>query len=334
MLLSQLDLGRRYGLAPSKARAAGRGLSSCNATFTSGGRRYVLREYRGSSAADVRRAETVAELLHQRGLPVVPALATSDGERHFIHAGRFFAVHPYVGGEVLHEGDLDAPALESAARVLSELHDLGIRTLPGPSLPRSSPPAPRESAARQRELLQEASGSGLDAPLRGAVVALLELKLELAGRLEPGAGDPLPAEILIHGDFHNENLLFDAERGIAAVLDLEAARIGHPLEDVLTFVHLACLNSGFGPERVAQAKRFLDAYRARRPLAEEALRRGFADYVAGLRSEVFFETRALETGDPSLLPFLERDRRRLRDLARNPAELIDRLVRSPTERRG
>ena len=45
--------------------------------------------------------------------------------------------------------------------------------------------------------------------------------------------------MLLHGDFRNGNLIFDPEKGVAAVLDWELAHIGDPAED-LSWI---CVNS-------------------------------------------------------------------------------------------
>ena len=38
--------------------------------------------------------------------------------------------------------------------------------------------------------------------------------------------------MLLHGDFRNGNIMFDPERGVAAVLDWELSHIGDPAEDM------------------------------------------------------------------------------------------------------
>lgn len=44
---------------------------------------------------------------------------------------------------------------------------------------------------------------------------------------------PEPVEpVLLHGDFRNGNIMFDPERGVAAVLDWELAHVGDPAEDM------------------------------------------------------------------------------------------------------
>ncbi len=47
-----------------------------------------------------------------------------------------------------------------------------------------------------------------------------------------GQARPLGRPVLVHGDFRNGNLIIDARRGLAAVLDWELAHLGDPAEDL------------------------------------------------------------------------------------------------------
>lgn len=62
----------------------------------------------------------------------------------------------------------------------------------------------------------------------GAERPILELAIQYLRRHTP---EPV-APVLLHGDFRNGNIMFDPERGVAAVLDWELAHIGDPAEDM------------------------------------------------------------------------------------------------------
>jgi aminoglycoside phosphotransferase (APT) family kinase protein len=62
----------------------------------------------------------------------------------------------------------------------------------------------------------------------GAERPILELAFQYLRRRLPEPVDP----VLLHGDFRNGNIMFDPERGVAAVLDWELAHIGDPAEDM------------------------------------------------------------------------------------------------------
>lgn len=62
----------------------------------------------------------------------------------------------------------------------------------------------------------------------GAERPILELAFQYLRKHTPQPVDP----VLLHGDFRNGNIMFDPERGVAAVLDWELAHIGDPAEDM------------------------------------------------------------------------------------------------------
>ncbi len=62
----------------------------------------------------------------------------------------------------------------------------------------------------------------------GAERPILDLAFQYLRRHLPAPTDP----VLLHGDFRNGNIMFDAEQGVAAVLDWELSHIGDPAEDM------------------------------------------------------------------------------------------------------
>jgi aminoglycoside phosphotransferase (APT) family kinase protein len=62
----------------------------------------------------------------------------------------------------------------------------------------------------------------------GAERPILELAFQYLRRRLPAPVRP----VLLHGDFRNGNIMFDPERGVAAILDWELAHVGDPAEDL------------------------------------------------------------------------------------------------------
>lgn len=62
----------------------------------------------------------------------------------------------------------------------------------------------------------------------GAKRPVLELAFQHLRNKMPAPVEP----VLLHGDFRNGNIMFDPDRGVAAVLDWELAHVGDPAEDL------------------------------------------------------------------------------------------------------
>jgi len=62
----------------------------------------------------------------------------------------------------------------------------------------------------------------------GAQRPILELAFQYLRKHVPEPVEP----VLLHGDFRNGNIMFDPEKGVAAILDWELAHLGDPAEDM------------------------------------------------------------------------------------------------------
>ena len=62
----------------------------------------------------------------------------------------------------------------------------------------------------------------------GAERPILELAFQYLRKHVPDPVEP----VLLHGDFRNGNIMFDPEKGVAAILDWELAHLGDPAEDM------------------------------------------------------------------------------------------------------
>lgn len=62
----------------------------------------------------------------------------------------------------------------------------------------------------------------------GAQRPILELAFQYLRKHTPEPVTP----VLLHGDFRNGNIMFDPEKGVAAILDWELAHLGDPAEDM------------------------------------------------------------------------------------------------------
>jgi aminoglycoside phosphotransferase (APT) family kinase protein len=148
------------------------------------------------------------------GVPVPPLVATGGRDGPL---GSAFVVMDHVEGETLprrvlrqaaeaHNGEALAA---QCGRVLAAIHSIAPASVPG--LPGGDP------LEQLRGILDHL----------GEPHPALELGLRRLAELRP----PRSAEVVVHGDFRNGNLIV-GEQGVRAVLDWELAHRGDPLEDL------------------------------------------------------------------------------------------------------
>ena len=184
------------------------------------GRREVLRlpppGARIAGPADIPRQARIIAALHAQGLPVPAVLASSNQP---VIDGRPFVLTETLPGKRIEEtiasgskpADLAAAAIDVMRQLQAvPLEDTGIG---------DEPPMPLAGELARWTWLMDRAPSELTtrAP-------------ELARRLaETQPADSQP--VMVHGDYHFGNMLFDAGR-VTAVLDWEIAQLGQPLLDL------------------------------------------------------------------------------------------------------
>ena len=131
---------------------------------------------------------------------------------------------------------------------------------------------------------------------------------------------------LVHGDFHNENILFDHHH-LVGLLDLEKFCIGNPFSDLMHFIRLACFNSRFLTNNFLKAKIFAQQYLLLRPCSDAEVEGGYMNYIYEQVQSVFLENLYLENRDPFLLKMILRDNHVLKLLSEDGNEIIKKIFK-------
>ena len=129
---------------------------------------------------------------------------------------------------------------------------------------------------------------------------------------------------LIHGDFHNENLIFGKDDNVSCILDFEHTRLGNRIEDLVLFINLACCKTGYAPTNIQKSRLFLDAYQCQCECKEGDLYDGFSNFVSDLSRSVFLENIAIRNME--FRPMISRDLRRLTFLRENMREFVHSIL--------
>jgi aminoglycoside phosphotransferase (APT) family kinase protein len=164
--------------------------------------------------ADVVRQGRIMAALHDQGVPVPAVPLVVDGSE--TRAGRPFIAMDEVPGfdveEAVRRGSSEA-VLEATVAALQSL-----QAVPLDRLPLAEPPVGLEAELARWQWLMERSPEDL-----------LERSRPLHARLSASQPAERPP-VLVHGDFHYSNLIYDAG-GVAAIVDWEIAQVGQPLVD-------------------------------------------------------------------------------------------------------
>jgi aminoglycoside phosphotransferase (APT) family kinase protein len=184
------------------------------------GRRGVLRlpppGARIAGPADIPRQARIMAALHEQGLPVPAVMAASENP---VVDGRPFVLMEVVQGDRVEQAiDAGSGPLELAVSAVEVLRRFQAVPRENTGIGGEEPMPPQGEVARWAWLMERAP-----AELTGQAPRLAQLLFDRK---------PLPrSPVLVHGDYHLSNMLFDRGR-VSAVVDWEIAQLGQPLLDV------------------------------------------------------------------------------------------------------
>ena len=179
---------------------------------------------------------------NERGLPSNPPVADTSGQSVFELDGRLWAVFPWLEGRSLMRRTVTPDEAEILGRTHALTHQV-LRDYPAEGLHRNSELS-WDAAQAEVDLNQvlavidSAPETPALAAQRGWVVEQLEL-LRTERRLLPTDFD-LPVQP-VHGDFHERNVMVDANGDLLAVIDWERFCLSVPAVEVIRALTFAIL---------------------------------------------------------------------------------------------
>lgn len=190
---------------------------------TTEGRFVMRRSHRRLNDDQQRYRHNLINWLHQHDFPVATLIPARDGDTLQVRKGRYIEVMEYVPGS---DFDPDNPDhMQSVGQVLARLHNL---TSDYPSETEETPARyVPENALRLIEIL-------LERDVMGELTEPLGYYDRRAARLRRVLSEETYAnlpKVIIHGDVHRDNFLFDGG-GIAAVLDYDQVSLQSPMSDL------------------------------------------------------------------------------------------------------
>jgi homoserine kinase type II len=238
-----------YGLGKLTAveGIAGGSVNSNFALVGSAGRTF-LRIYEERDVAGARRETAMLERLAGAGVRTPPPLRRRDGELVSIACGKPAALFPWLEGTIRCQKAVREADARRAGEALARVHVAGADETPETGRFE----LPDLLARLERIAADPRFGSfapGLRSALRGT----------------HAARDAALPRGLIHGDLFRDNVLWDSEGRVAALLDFESACEGTFAYDLMVTVLSWCVGDDLDP-RLASAMR--EGYETVRPLED------------------------------------------------------------------
>ncbi|HSX35159.1 MAG TPA: phosphotransferase [Candidatus Saccharimonadales bacterium] len=200
----------------------------------------------------IRRANAVADFLHDKGLPVRytldPRIITlKNGERV-----KYGALYAYLPGETIPWEAYTQTHIKALGEMMGRMHGLLAGYPATPQLQGHSVASEyaRIAARMQRYFATPAVAQAIQEKLHLHIAGarLAKLQTVLAGC------ENLPHQQPLHMDFVRGNILFSREARITGVLDFEKTAFGHPLFDIARTVAFLLVDCKYKTE--AQVRKY------------------------------------------------------------------------------
>ena len=222
---------------------------------------YVLRAYRHAERWRVEAEHALIAYAAARGIPAPKPIPPPCGDTILERGGHFYALFPRAPGHQISGSGLDSGTAAAMGRFLAELHQV-LRDFPSEHVSvRSIDVDPVATLAGIDRLLAVIRNRPvLDAVDRYALEGLESRRIWIE-RSTPVALPDLSSlgRQVIHGDYQEANLFFDAGK-VSAIIDWDQAYTASRAWEVVRTLHLAF---HLCPET---CRAFLSAYRAELPL--------------------------------------------------------------------
>ncbi len=312
-------LGLNFGFKEIAFIGDAGGFSAENTFLRCDGVDYVLKCFRSDDEIKIQHIEASAKLLYENGLQVPLYIKNRNGQGYFEVCDRFYGLLSRVSGMTRHEPDLDDVSLQEAGRCLASIHNITNYSLIG----RNPRPTLISNKIYPESIIEALENSPLNVAVDAQTRNLLRIKGDIIKKYPSLIERGFSARIsLIHGDYHNQNLLFNKDGTIAGLIDFELVDIGSPQRDIMSFIHLACCNTGYQPMNIEKVKSFLKGYRQLRSLDHSDLKNGMFDWMVRMSHSLFIESKVYMEGCTDLSMLITRDEKKLGFLLENAEAVV------------
>ncbi len=300
-------LEEKYGLKNAIFIEKANGYSAQNYIVKVNSELFILKKYRSFNETEIVRIEEISLFLFENNISIVLPIKTIDSLLHFESNGYYYALFPKVQGKVLHEPAFTPKVLDEAANLLNKLHcttsTCHLDLLTAKNIAKISF---ENKSEKIFALLEETSfKNSIDQLTKD----LIEIKSKLFKQIliNHNFDNFLSNHDFVHGDFHNENLLFDSNQKITCLLDFEEVHYGNKLEDVAHFILISCFNSGFEKINFSNARQFLTTYMKISNTTNTEIQEAIYYLIGKFSSSFFLEEMLYITKDLLFVSLLERD---------------------------
>lgn len=285
-----------------------------NLHIKANGAQWLVKRYGDLALKRLIELDELASILQHHQFPSVAPLINLEKKAYFESDEGTFGVFPVIAGKILHGDEFSHAALKNTAQLIAQFHRLGDKLSQDFGSSNRMMCKPSEFEAEEKILIEKLIANTLPPQVIDLVRYSLDAKKAFLSKRTSSFWDFKfleNAKDLIHGDFHNQNILYSESKVPICLLDFEECCIGHRVHDLINFVQLALGNNDYSSNCLGKGRFFLRAYSELADLNNQQIHVGLRYSFAMMATSLFFENKICESGDLNLSDILLRDLRKL-----------------------
>lgn len=267
------------------------GYSSQKFQITAGdGNKYFLKEY-APEVQNFGLIEYAEDFFFRGGFPVIQTFASNEGPKYVKYKNRVYSVYPFIDAQLVSSQRIVGQYAFNLGCFLAKMHKYsGNNQESHRSYIKKFKLLNKNDILKTYDsvlqLLKKKSNRG---ELDDSVYSLLQQKVEYIKQHEIFKLD-IESEkvILLHGDFNNENVFFDASANIINIFDFDRVFVGYALYELISSLIIIFFDN-FGEQNFDRASRFLDGYKMIKRIDRESFKRAIQYYIHELFYTSLFE---------------------------------------------
>ncbi|AVP88125.1 hypothetical protein phytr_12000 [Candidatus Phycorickettsia trachydisci] len=297
--MSIVVLKKAYGFKSLKILKKLGGFSSEN-YFALANDKPVIIKY-CSDETKIQKSINISNLLLNKDFYVPNFIKCIQGNQYLKIKDKVVCLYPKIEGDYVKQHLFSAKSFESIAKSLAQIHSTQLKLLDKPKI---------DEDINALIYLVKSNSKGTD--IDKVVLDLIQIKRHMADALPKKHLQDYP-KCLIHGDFHSQNMIFNAKDNLVGILDFEEAHMGYRGEDVMHFILLSLCYNGFLKSNMRKIEMFIT--QCLNFISMDELEVGIYAYLKKLAGNFYLEKRLYTKNDLGVLPFLKRDAKNLRYLS-------------------
>ncbi len=285
--------------------------------------KYFLKQYPNLAEERVAEVHETGLFFNQHHIPVILPLKKKDHKTSFDFEGTQYALFPFREGLKIARADLSRTMFENLGKMLAKIHLLSKNSYTTKMKVR------KFSRTRFFEKLEyvlpyiekeKESDFG-----KLAYQSVMQKKNILENNAVKEESIALPYDHIIHGDYHDSNIFFDANGNIIHTFDLDKTEIAPRAFELVRSMDYMCFGGVFEENNFKKARTYLSAYRSIYPIEEDELRRGILTFFFKKAGSMWIENTHYLDKSTRVDIFLEKEFKTLLYLKDNLESFIEKL---------